>query len=199
MCLLKLLVETVSLPEGGNGNRGRSFFLLRYLQVNNLCPTLKSRENQCVALLCEPSWDMSIVWGKLSFNRFGFHMAFRDVVRHWTRHSKLRWASRLFFPLSLLGSSNNMVQMWGFHPAGDKHPALWLERQRCEWHLILLSDSPKMIFPHAFYGFSLHLWCQPKTSHTLRVEFWAPKTVTQMLLQRRKDPDLLKGLADDFP
>lgn len=76
------------------------FFLLRYLQVNNLCPTSKSRENQCVVLLCEPSWHILIIWGKLSFNRFGFHMAIKDVVRHWTRHSKLRWTSRLFFLLS---------------------------------------------------------------------------------------------------
>lgn len=141
---------------------------------------------------------MSIVWGKLSFNRFGFHVAFKDVVRHWTSHSKLRWASRLFFSLSLLGSSNSMVQMWGFHPVGGKHPALWLERQRCKWHTS--GWFPKNYFPHAFYCFSLkeHLWSQPKTSHTLLVKFWGPKTVTQMLLQRRKHPDLLKGLADDF-
>lgn len=148
--------------------------------MNNPCPSLKSRENQCVALLCEPSWEYINHVGKLSFNRSGFHMAFKDVVRHWTCHSKLRWASRLYFPPSLLGSSNSIVQMWGFHPVVDMIPALWLEGQGCECHLILLDDPPKMFPLRAFYCFSLkeHLWSQPKTIHALHVEFWAPETVT---------------------
>lgn len=63
--------------------------------------------------------------------------------------------------------------MWGFHPVVGMHPALWLERQGCKWHLILPGDPPKIIFPHEFYCFSLkeHLWSQPKTSHTLHVGF----------------------------
>lgn len=72
---------SVSLKVGMATEAGL-FFLLRYLQVNNLCPTLKSRENQCVALLCEPSWEYINHLGNLSFNRFRFHMAFKDVVRH---------------------------------------------------------------------------------------------------------------------
>lgn len=76
---------------------------------------------------------------------------------------------KTFISLSLLGSSNSRVQMWGFQPLVDMHAALWLERQRCKWHLILLGDSPKIIFSHAFYFFSLKedLWSQPKSCHTL--------------------------------
>lgn len=163
---------SVSLKVGVATEAGL-LFLLRYLQVNNLCPTLKSREIQCGALLCEPSWDMSIVWGKLSFNRIGFHMA----LKMWsdTEHVIANWdeLQDFFFPLHLLDSSNSIVQMWGFHPVVGMHPALWLERQGCKWHLILPGDPPKIIFPHEFYCFSLkeHLWSQPKTSHILHVGF----------------------------
>lgn len=98
-----------------------------------------------------------------------------------TEHVIANWDElQGFFSPSLLGTSNSMVQMWGFHPVVDMHPALWLERKGCECHLILLGDPPKMFSPSAFYCFSLkeHLWSQPKTSHALLVEFWTPETVT---------------------
>lgn len=65
MCLLKLLVGNCQSPWKWEWQQRQVFFLLRYLQVNNLCPTLKSRGDQSVALLCKPSWDMLIIWGKL--------------------------------------------------------------------------------------------------------------------------------------
>lgn len=69
-----------------------------------------------------------------------------------TEHVIANWdeLQDFFFPLSLLGSSNSIIQMWGFHPVVDMHPALWLERQGCKCHLILLSHPPKMTSPMHF-------------------------------------------------
>lgn len=59
---------------------------------------------------------------------------------------------------------------------------------------------PQLFVPHAIFSFSLkeHLWYQPITSCDVHVRL-SLEMVIQMLSQKRKHIDLLKGLADDLP
>lgn len=60
---------------------------------------------------------------------------------------------------------------------------------------------PHLFVPHAIFSFSLkeHLWYQPITSCAVHVRLLTPEMVIQMLSQKRKHIDVLKGLADDLP